>query len=166
MSSKNLTDNIIIRHSTPNDIPDILNMIKGLAEYEKLADEVRATENNLEKYIFGKEKFVDAWLAEFNNEIAGHVIFFHNFSTFLSKPGLYIEELYVKPEFRNKGIGKKLLMKVIEIAKADNCGRVEWAVLDWNKPAIEFYKSMKALAMDEWTVFRLTEDNFGQFKGN
>ncbi len=164
MHSDILNKNLTIRESTQDDIPDILEMIKGLADYEKLSNEVKATEDNLKKYIFGDEKFVEVWIAEFDNEISGHVIFFQNFSTFLSKPGLYIEELYVKPEFRNKGIGEKLLIRVIEIAKEKNYGRVEWAVLNWNEQAIKFYKSMQAKAMDEWTVFRLTEDNFDKFK--
>jgi GNAT superfamily N-acetyltransferase len=156
------TEKLIIRQSTIEDIPAILEMINGLADYENLRNEVTATEENLAHFIFGEEKFVDVWLAEFNDEVAGHVICFKNFSTFLSRPGIYIEELYVKPEFRGKGIGKKLLLKVIGIAREKNYGRVEWAVLDWNVSAIEFYKSMKALPMDEWKVFRITEDKFGE----
>lgn len=157
-----LASKTVIRKSKIDDIPVILQMIKGLAEYEKLLNEVTATEEELRNYIFGDDKFVDVWLAEYNNEVAGHAIFFRNFSTFLAKPGLYIEELYVKPKFRGKGIGKNLMQKVIDIARDNKYGRVEWAVLDWNKSAIDFYRAIGAIPMDDWTVFRLTEDKFDQ----
>ena len=135
-------------------------MIKGLAEYERLLDNVKASEENLRKHIFGSDKFVYVWIAEFDTIAAGHLIYFRNFSTFLANPGLYIEELYVKPEFRTKGIGKRLLQKAIEIALGNKYGRVEWAVLDWNEKAIEFYKSMQAIPMDDWKIFRISADKF------
>lgn len=149
-----------IRKAEQSDIPDILRMIKELAEYERLLHEVVTTEQHLQEVIFGKNKFVEVLIAEFESKLAGQTIFFHNFSTFVGKPGLYIEDLYVRPEFRGKGIGKALLNEVIKIAKERNCGRVEWVVLDWNQPAIDFYKSMGATPLDEWTIFRLTEDKF------
>ncbi len=149
-----------IRKAEQSDIPNILKLIKELAEYEKLLQEVVTTEQHLQEVIFGKNKFVEVLIAEFEGRIAGQTIFFHNFSTFVGKPGLYIEDLYVRPEFRGKGIGKALLNEVIKIAKERNCGRVEWVVLDWNQPAIDFYKSMGAKPLDEWTIFRLTEDKF------
>ncbi|AFH48666.1 Histone acetyltransferase HPA2-like protein [Ignavibacterium album JCM 16511] len=149
-----------IRKAEKSDIPNILKLIKELAEYEKLLHEVVTTEKNLEEVIFGEKKFVEVLIAEFNGELAGQTIFFHNFSTFVGKPGLYIEDLYVRPQFRGKGIGKALLNEVIKLAKERNCGRVEWVVLDWNQPAIDFYKSIGAKAMDEWTIFRLTENKF------
>jgi len=160
MNSTLPTNNIIIRPAVETDIPVILEMIKGLAEFEKLLDNVKASEENLMQYIFGADKFVSVWIAECDNIVAGHLIYFRNFSTFLANPGLYIEELYVKPEFRGKGIGKRLLQKAIEISKGKNYGRVEWAVLDWNEGAIEFYKSMRATPMDDWKIFRISKDKF------
>lgn len=153
-------DNLKIRRAGRSDIPNILMLIKELAEYEKLLQEVVTTEKHLEEAIFGDKKLVEVLIAEFNGELAGQTIFFHNFSTFIGRPRLYIEDLYVRPQFRGKGIGKALLNEVIKLAKERNCGRVEWVVLDWNQPAIEFYKSIGAKAMDEWTIFRLTEDKF------
>lgn len=154
------TEKLIIRRAEKSDIANILMMIKELAEYEKLLHEVVTTEEHLEKVIFGPQKFVEVLIAELNGALAGQTIFFHNFSTFVGRPGLYIEDLYVRPEFRGKGIGKALLNEVIKLAKDRNCGRVEWVVLDWNQPAIEFYKSIGAKPLNEWTIFRLTEDKF------
>ncbi|MCX8105496.1 MAG: GNAT family N-acetyltransferase [Ignavibacterium album] len=151
---------LLIRRAEKSDIPDILKLIKELAEYEKLLHEVVTTEKHLEKVIFGEKKFVEVLIAEFDGELAGQTIFFHNFSTFVGRPGLYIEDLYVRPHFRGKGIGKALLNEVIKLAKERDCGRVEWVVLDWNQPAIDFYKSIGAKPLDEWTIFRLTEDKF------
>jgi len=142
------------------DVTIILNLIKELAEYEKLLDEVTATEDKLMNTIFGKDKFVEVWLAEINDEPVGQVFFFRNYSTFLAKPGFYIEDIYVRPQFRGKGVGKKLLNKVIELAAEKNYGRVEWSVLNWNESAIEFYKNIGAVSMDDWKLFRLTEDKF------
>lgn len=151
---------LLIRRAEKSDIPDILKLIKELAEYEILLHEVVTTEKHLEKVIFGEKKFVEVLIAEFDGELAGQTIFFHNFSTFVGRPGLYIEDLYVRPHFRGKGIGKALLNEVIKLAKERDCGRVEWVVLDWNQPAIDFYKSIGAKPLDEWTIFRLTEDKF------
>jgi GNAT superfamily N-acetyltransferase len=155
-----MMDNIKIRKAELKDVTTILNLIKELAEYEKLLDKVTATEDKLMNTIFGKDKFVEVWLAEINDESAGQVFFFRNYSTFLAKPGFYIEDIYVRPQFRGKGVGKKLLNKVIELAKEKNYGRVEWCVLNWNEPAIEFYKNIGAVSMDDWTTFRLTEEKF------
>ena len=155
-----MIDNIKIRKAELKDVTIILNLIKELAEYEKLLDEVTATEDKLMNTIFGKNKFVEVWLAEINDEPVGQVFFFRNYSTFLAKPGFYIEDIYVRPQFRGKGIGKKLLNKVIELAKEKNYGRVEWSVLNWNEPAIEFYKNIGAVSMDDWKLFRLTEEKF------
>jgi len=153
-----MIENIKIRKAEPKDVKIILNLIKELAEYEKLLDKVTATEDKLINTIFGKDKLVEVWLAEIEDEVAGQVLFFRNFSTFIAKPGLYIEDIYVRPQFRGKGIGKKLLNKVIDFAAEKNYGRVEWCVLNWNEPAIEFYKNMGAVPMDEWMTFRLTEE--------
>jgi GNAT superfamily N-acetyltransferase len=152
------SEKVVIRKARPDDIPLVLEMIKELAEYEKLLEKVVATEESLKDSIFGNEQIVEVWLAEVDDIVAGHVFFFRNFSTFLAKPGLYIEDIYVKPQFRNKGFGKKLLLKVVEIAHKNNYGRVEWSVLDWNKSAIKFYEKLGAVAMNGWSVFRLTSN--------
>lgn len=155
-----MTENLLIRKAEPGDIPVILSLIKELAEFEKLSHLVTDSEEGLRESLFGKEKFVEVYLAEYDGNIAGQALFFKNYSTFLGKPGIYLEDLYVKPEFRGKGIGKELLLKVISIAKERNYGRVEWSVLDWNKPAIDFYNSIGAVMLDEWKIFRLTSDKF------
>jgi GNAT superfamily N-acetyltransferase len=155
-----MIENIKIRKAELKDVKIILTLIMELAEYEKLLDKVTATEDKLINTIFGKDKFVEVWLAEINNEPAGQVIFFRNYSTFLANPGYYIEDIYVRPQFRGKGIGQKLLNKVIELAAKKNYGRVEWCVLNWNEPAIDFYKKIGAVSMDEWMTFRLTEEKF------
>ena len=151
---------IIIRKAVPEDVPAILTLIKELSVYEKLADEVRATEENLRETIFSPDSHVMVYLAEYENELAGYSISFRNFSTFVGRAGIYLEDIYVRPVFRGKGIGKKLLLKIIEMAKENNYGRVEWCVLDWNKPAIDFYKKLGAEPMEDWTIFRLSEDKF------
>ena len=151
---------ITLRDGTIEDVPLILDFIKELAAYEKLADQVITTEENLKEFLFGHHKFAEVIIAEFDGKPEGQALFFHNFSTFFGKPGIYLEDLYVRPAFRGKGIGKALLKKVIDIAKERKCGRVEWVVINWNEPAINFYKSLGAIPMDEWTIFRLTEDKF------
>lgn len=151
---------LIIRKAEEKDIPNIISLIKELAEYEKLLQMVVITEENLQKVLFGENKFVEVLLAEYDGVLAGQALFFNNFSTFVGKPGIYLEDLYVKPEFRSKGIGKALLMQIISIAKERDYGRVEWCVLDWNKPAIDFYKSIGAIELEEWKIFRLTSDKF------
>ncbi len=151
---------VTIRSANKSDVPVILNLIRALAEYEKLADEVVATEEGLAYTLFGSRPYAEVLLAEENGEAAGFCLFFYNYSTFLGKPGLYIEDIFVRPEYRGKGIGKALFKKVAAIAQEKNCGRIEWWVLDWNEPTIQFYKNMGAKPMDEWTVYRLTEDQF------
>lgn len=155
-----MTEKLIIRKAEPKDIPIIINLIKELAEYEKLLHMVKTTEMNIEDVLFGENNFVEVFLAEYEGKLAGQALFFKNFSTFLGKPGIYLEDLYVKPEFRGKGIGKALLMKIIALAKERDYGRVEWCVLDWNTPAIDFYKSLGAIELEEWKYFRLTSDKF------
>ena len=151
---------ISIRESKIDDVPLILNLIKELAEYEKLSDEVLVSEEILKETLFGTKKYAEVFIAEYEGEPAGQVLFFHNYSTFKGKPGIYIEDLYVRPQFRSKGIGKELLNYVIELANQRNCGRVEWVVLNWNKSAIDFYEKMGAVPMNEWITYRISEDKF------
>lgn len=152
-----LINNLNIRSATHNDVPVILGFIKALAEYEKLTHEVVATEDSLRATLFGEKTFAEVVIGYAENGIpAGFALFFHNYSTFLSKPGIYLEDLFVKPEFRGKGYGKSLLIYLARLAEERQCGRLEWSVLDWNTPAIDFYKSLGAKPMDEWTMFRVT----------
>jgi GNAT superfamily N-acetyltransferase len=155
-----MVDKIKIRKAEKKDISSILSMIKELAEFEQLLHKVQTTEENLKEVIFNENKFVEVLIAEYDNKICGQTIFFKNFSTFVGKPGYYIEDLYVKPEYRGKGIGKALLDAVINKAKENNFGRVEWVVLDWNNSAIEFYKNRGAFPLNEWIIFRLEENKF------
>lgn len=145
------------RFATRRDLPLILQFIKELADYEELLSEVVATEEILDEWIFGKDKAEVIFVMEEDVEV-GFALFFHNFSTFLGRAGIYLEDLYVKPEYRNKGYGKALLERLAQIAVERGCGRLEWWVLDWNTPSIEFYKSLGAEPMDDWTVFRITGD--------
>lgn len=160
-------DKVHFRSATREDVPLILRFIKELAEYEKLLHEVVATEELLTKWLFEKNKAEVLFALEGEKEV-GFALFFHNFSTFLGRAGIYLEDLYVSPEYRGKGYGKALLEKLAEIAVERGCGRLEWWVLDWNRPSIDFYRSMGAEAMDEWTVFRIageTLEKMGKKKG-
>jgi len=138
------------------DVPQILAMIQGLAEYEKLSHLVTATEERLRQSLFGSRPAAEVLLAWHEAECVGFALFFPNYSTFLAQPGIYLEDLYVKPEARRKGAGLALLRELARLAAARGCGRVEWAVLDWNEPSIAFYKSLGAVPLDDWTTFRLT----------
>ena len=145
-----------IRPADVEDVPLILNLIKGLAEYEKLSHEVVATEETLRLTLFGEHPAAEILIGEWDGTAAGFALFFHNYSTFLARPGIYLEDLFVWPEYRGRGIGKALLLRLVAIARQRGCGRVEWSVLDWNEPSIQFYKALGAKPMDEWTIFRLT----------
>lgn len=146
-----------IRIAEKSDVNLIMEFIKGIASYEKLLNEVKATPELLEEWLFEKKTGEVAFIREKNKEV-GFVLYFHNFSTFVGKAGMYIEDLFVFPEYRGKGYGKALINHVIDKARSEGLGRVEWTCLDWNTPSIEFYKSMGAKAMDEWTNFRITLD--------
>jgi GNAT superfamily N-acetyltransferase len=161
MSELIITKNadVTIRFAVEEDVPLILGLIRGIAEYEKLLYEVVATEEVLRNSLFGKHKYAEVLIAEYKNETAGFALFFHNFSTFLGKPGIYLEDLFVKPELRGLGIGKLLLTYLGKIALERDCGRIEWSVLDWNEPAINFYKNLGAKPMNEWTVFRVMDES-------
>lgn len=147
-----------IRQATEADVPLILKFIRDLAIYEKLEHKVVATEQGLRQTLFGNPRFAEVVFASVDGVEAGFALFFHNYSTFLGAPGIYLEDLFVKPEFRGRGIGKALLAHLAKLAKDRGCGRVEWAVLDWNTPSIDFYKSLGAVPMSDWEIFRLTGD--------
>lgn len=153
---------VSIRKATKADIPLILDFIKLIADYEKLSHEVIATESSLQKSLFEEKSTIQVLLAFEDNTPAGYAIFFNNFSTFIGRQGIYLEDIFVKPEYRGKGIGKKLFMEIVGIAKENNCGRLEWSVLNWNTPAIEFYESLGAVPMEGWTVYRLTEEKISE----
>jgi len=142
--------------ATEHDVPLILQMIKGLAEYERLSDHVTATEAQLRATLFGPRPAAEVVIGYAGDEPAGFALFFQNYSTFLAQPGIYLEDLFVVPEARGHGYGRQLLAYLARIAGERGCGRVEWSVLDWNAPAIGFYRKLGALPMEDWTVFRLT----------
>ena len=142
----------------------ILSFIKKLAEYERLSQEVVATEDILRKTLFGRRSIAEVAIAYFNKRPVGFVLFFHNYSTFLARPGIYIEDLFVDEAFRGRGFGGALLRYVARLANERGCGRLEWSVLNWNAPAIEFYKKLGAVPMSEWTVFRLAGPALTQLK--
>jgi GNAT superfamily N-acetyltransferase len=146
---------LTIRPGTPEDLPIIRRMIFGLAEYERLLHECDATEDKLRKSLFGDPRYAECVIARIGEEPVGFALFFHNFSTFEARPGLYLEDLFVLPEHRGHGVGRELLRHLARLAVARDCARFEWAVLDWNEPAIGFYKSLGAQPMNEWTVYRL-----------
>jgi GNAT superfamily N-acetyltransferase len=148
---------IKIRPAVENDVPLILRLVRGLAEYEGLLDHVEATEETLRRYLFD-DHAAEVLIAEYAGEGAGFALFFHNFSTFLGRPGIYIEDLFVLPAFRGYGMGKALVKEVARIAVRRQCGRLEWSCLDWNEPSIQFYRSLGAEPLSEWTMYRVTSD--------
>jgi GNAT superfamily N-acetyltransferase len=156
-----IDDHISLRFAEEKDTALILEFIRGLAEYEHLLDTVRMKETDIKKYVFEK-KLIEVVIGEYDGAPAGFALFFHNFSTFAGKPGIFIEDLFVKPEFRGKGLGKIFFGFLAKIAVERNCGRMEWLCLDWNKPSIEFYKSQGAKPLDEWTTYRITGDDINK----
>lgn len=155
---KKISEDLTIRPATINDVPVILGFVRELAIYEKLLHEVVATEALFAEYLFGQHPVAEVIIAEWQQKPVGFALFFHNFSTFLGRPGIYLEDLFVLTDMRGKGIGKALLSYLAALTKERQCGRLEWSVLDWNEPAIRFYRSIGAVPMDEWTVQRLTGD--------
>ncbi len=146
---------IAIRPARPDDLPLIASLIRALADYEKLAQEVRFDEEVLARNLFGQRPYAEVVIGEVDGEAQGFALFFHNFSTFEGKPGIYLEDLYVHPDARGRGLGKALLAYLANLAVERDCARLEWWVLDWNAPSIAFYKSLGAKFMDEWTVMRV-----------
>ena len=145
-----------IRFGQPDDVPAIFSLIKGLAEYERLSHEMVGTEELLREHLFGERPYVEVLIAEAGGRAVGFALFFHNYSTFLTRPGIYLEDLFVLPDERGRGCGKALLTALGRLALERNCGRLEWSVLDWNEPSIQFYRSLGAVGMDEWTINRVT----------
>lgn len=154
-----MTAGLSIDPAAEPDVPLLLRFIRALAVYEKLEHEVTATEEGLRRTLFGEKRYAEALIARLDGEPVGFALFFHNYSTFVGKPGLYLEDLFVEPAHRGKGIGKALLRRLAAIALERDCGRMEWAVLDWNAPSIAFYRALGAVPMDDWTVFRLAGDD-------
>ena len=150
----------LIRVATPRDVPDLLRLIQGLAEYEKLAHMCVGTEGQLHAALFGARPAAEAMIAEHGGRAVGFSLFFTTFSTFLCKPGLYLEDVFVEPGHRGRGIGKALLKRLAQLAAERDCGRLEWRVLDWNAPSIRFYESLGASLLKEWILVRMTEPEF------
>jgi len=151
-----------IRPATVDDIPTILELIRALATYERAPQDVTATEEILRESLFGTRPAAEVLLLFEDKVAAGFAVFFHNFSTWIGRPGVYLEDLFVRPEHRGKGYGRALLVQLAKLARERNCGRLEWAVLNWNEPAINFYRKLGANPMNEWTVFRLTRDGIAK----
>jgi GNAT superfamily N-acetyltransferase len=154
-SDQSLIEQFTIRPAVESDVKLILQFIKGLGDYEKLSHEVVATEEKLRKTLF-QQKMAEVIIGEFKGEPVGFALFFHNYSTFLGQAGIYLEDLYIIPEIRGKGFGKTMLKHLAKLAVERDCGRLEWACLDWNEPSICFYKGLGAKALDDWTVYRVT----------
>ena len=153
---RDMADELTLRNATEEDVPLILQFIRDLAVYERLAHACVATEESVRETLFGARPYAEVVIAEHAGEPAGFALFFHNYSTFLARPGIYLEDLYVRPELRGLGIGKALLARLASLAVERNCGRLEWAVLNWNESAIRFYRSLGALPQDQWTTYRVT----------
>lgn len=151
-------DDVRIEPATVRDVPVLLRMIKALAEYERMSDQVVATEEGLRESLFGERPVVEAAIASVGAEAVGFALWFQNYSTFLGRPGIYLEDLFVVPAWRGRGIGRALLTHLARVAVSRGCRRLEWSVLDWNEPTIAFYRSLGAQPMDQWTVYRLTGD--------
>ncbi len=150
---------LIIRSATPADVPQLFGLIKALAEYEKLSHAVTGDLASLESHLFGARPYAEAIVAEWSGEIVGFALFFYNYSTFLTKPGIYLEDLFVLPAYRGKGIGKALLTHLAKLAVDRDCGRLEWSVLDWNESAIAFYQRMGASVLPDWRICRVTGES-------
>jgi GNAT superfamily N-acetyltransferase len=160
-----VSDPLTIRFATAQDVSLVHRLIRGLAEYERLADEAVVTEADVRASLFGEKPDAEVLIAELDGAAAGFALFFHNYSTFLGRRGLYLEDLFVLPEYRGRGIGRALMARLARLALERSCGRFEWWVLDWNEAAIRFYGSLGARGMDEWTVYRLTGEPLARLAG-
>jgi len=157
---------LILRFAEPADCSVLFDLIKALAEYEKLSDAVTGNALELKEHLFGSLKYIEAIIAEYAGQAVGFALFFHNYSTFLTKPGIYLEDIFVLPQYRGQGIGKALLTKLAQIAVDRDCGRLEWSVLDWNEPAQAFYRRMGASILDDWRICRVTGEALSQLAAN
>ncbi len=155
----------VIRPARAEDVPTIAAFVRELAEYERLSDEVLLREEDLREHLFGNRRYAEVLIAEEDERPVGFALFMHNYSTFLAQPGIYLEDLFVRPAHRGKGHGKALLQALARIAVERGCGRFEWAVLDWNTPSIEFYRSLGATPMHDWTVFRVAGEALRKLAG-
>ena len=160
--SKQERQKLIIAPATRDDVHTILQFINDLAEYEKLSHEVVATTTQLEETLFGERPVAEVLIGSCNSEPVCFALFFHNYSTFLGQPGIYLEDLFVKPQWRGNGFGKAMLQHLAKLAVERKCGRLEWSVLDWNSPAIDFYESLGAVAQKEWVTYRCTGENLNR----
>jgi GNAT superfamily N-acetyltransferase len=165
MTNASINQQLEIRPATAEDIPTILALIKELADYESLSHEVSASDADLHQWLFGDRPVAEVVIGEYQGNPVSFALFFYNFSTFLGKPGIYLEDLYVKPAYRHKGFGRALMAYIARLAKARHCGRFEWAVLDWNQPAIELYEKLGAVPLKEWTVYRLSGEALDRLAG-
>jgi GNAT superfamily N-acetyltransferase len=155
-----------VRAARESDLEDIIALIHGLAEYEREPEAVVLVPDELREHLFGPRPYAEVLIAELEGgETAGFALFFHNYSTWMGRPGIWLEDLFVLPEHRGKGLGRALLVEIARVAQERRCGRVEWSVLDWNEPSIGFYRALGAVPMDEWTTFRLTGDAITQLAG-
>lgn len=157
--------NYQIRPAVPDDTSEIFAMLCELAEFEKLADQVRSTKESIGECLFGEQRVAEGLLVEQGGNAIGCAIYFHNFSTFMGRPGLYLEDVYIRPDFRRQGIGKAILVELAKIAQERNCGRFEWAVLDWNSDAIAFYEGLGAKVLPDWRITRLDELGIAKLAG-
>ncbi|PIG93581.1 GNAT family N-acetyltransferase [Gloeocapsopsis sp. IPPAS B-1203] len=151
-----MNSELTLRPATPDDVPELFYLIQALAEYEKLSHAVTGSAEALQEHLFSDQPYVEAIIAEIREQAVGFALFFHNYSTFLTQPGIYLEDLFIMPEYRRQGIGKALIKYLAQIAVKRGCGRLEWSVLDWNEPAIAFYRRMGASILPDWRICRVT----------
>jgi GNAT superfamily N-acetyltransferase len=154
-----------IRPASPADCATLIGLIRELAVYERLEAHVKVTPDDIERNLFGPRPYAEAMIAEVEGEAVGYALFFHNFSSFRGQPGLYLEDVFVKPAFRGRGIGRALLTKLAQVGVDRGCDRIEWIALDWNKSAIEFYRSLGALSLNDWMIFRLADGPLARLAG-
>lgn len=157
-----MSSELNLRPATPDDVSVLFNLIVALAEYEKLSHAVTGNVESLKEHLFGSKPYVEAIIAEYGGKAVGFALFFHNYSTFLTKPGIYLEDLFVLPEYRRNGIGKQILTYLAQLATSRDCGRLEWSVLDWNESAIAFYENMGASVLPDWRICRVTGDTLAK----
>ena len=154
---------VCARSATPDDVGLLLELIRGLAAYENLSHELKLDEGRLREHLFGARPYVEVLIGELEGRSVGYALYFHTYSTFLTKPGIWLEDLYVQPEFRGQGVGRALLRRLAAVAVERDCGRLEWSVLDWNAPAIAFYRAIGARPVEGWTTYRLTDEALSRF---